>query len=331
MKIYGSKNWKIWGAGISGLILFLIAIFFGTAQFARFNLRKKYPPPGKVISLSDGRGLHVICEGEGSPTVLLESGLNEFSLHWSLLQPLLSRDTRTCAYDRAGFGWSDISDRASTVENQVSDLEEMIRQMANRQPLILIGHSYGSFLVRLYALRNPQFVKAIILLDPASENMADRIDGYEDAISSAVVQFGRLELIASLGLMAMATEEIPKGYLSGISLDFYRATLASGHFFQAASAETNEMIPNIMKMKSIASDNLSNIPVFIISRGKPDPIPGLSETSSKNLEKTWIDLQLDLANRLYAKHLIATKSGHSINLQEPEFVYEVVRVNFLHK
>jgi len=318
-------NWKKWTIGVLSLIVLIVVGFFATATFARLNMANKYPPDGKIITLADGRGLHVTCEGQGNTTVLLEAGLNEFSIHWNRLLPLLARESRVCAYDRAGFGWSDLSPLAPTVENRVSDFEAVVKLIADQQPLVVVGHSYGSFIVRLYAQRNPQFIKAIVLLDPASEWMAERIDGYANAINMAKDQFNNLVPIARLGLMALMAHEIPAGFLSGVALDRYRASLAAGHFFEAASAETSEMINNIKKMQSIPQDRLAAIPVVVISRGLPDPIPGLSQAGAQNLEKTWAELQRDLVIRLHAKQVTAANSGHSISLQQPELVHETIR------
>jgi len=328
MKPAVRKNWKKWSLWIVGLVALAVAVFLGAAQLARTDLARKNPPPGQIITLADGRGLHVICEGQGKTVVLLEAGLNEFSVHWNLVQPLLSRDTKVCAYDRAGLGWSDLGTRAPTLENRVSDLEQLVQHIADQQPLIVVGHSFGSFLVRLYAQRNPQFVKAIVLLDPASEWMAERIDGYATAINTAVHQFEQLQPIARLGLIALSKDEIPAGYLSGTALQHYRSSLAAGHFFEGAATETGEMLNNIRKMQGIEQDELAKIAVVVISRGKPDPIPGLTESGAQHLETTWAALQQDLVKRLHAKQLIAAHSGHSINLQQPEIVAGTVR-NYL--
>src|SRR5438093_17106 len=65
------------------------------------------PAPGRLIDVGQGRRLHIVCEGTGSPTVVLESGAGEGWYTWALVQPALARSYRTCSYDRAGIGFSD--------------------------------------------------------------------------------------------------------------------------------------------------------------------------------------------------------------------------------
>src|SRR5512145_458059 len=67
---------------------------------------QRYPPPGQLVDVG-GYRLHISCVGEGSPTVILDHLGDGNSGEWALIQPELARTNRTCAYDRAGFGWSE--------------------------------------------------------------------------------------------------------------------------------------------------------------------------------------------------------------------------------
>jgi len=66
------------------------------------------PPPGRLVDLG-GRSLHIRCVGPatGGPTVILEAGAGDYSNRWTAVQDLLAPRVRSCAYDRAGFGWRD--------------------------------------------------------------------------------------------------------------------------------------------------------------------------------------------------------------------------------
>ena len=68
--------------------------------------QRAYPPPGKMVDIG-GHRLHIHCVGQGSPTVILESGLGTMSADWANVQPEVAKTTRVCAYDRAGTGWSE--------------------------------------------------------------------------------------------------------------------------------------------------------------------------------------------------------------------------------
>ncbi len=293
-------------------------------QVARQLLIKRFPPPGKMLELQ-GYSLHVRCEGHGPVTILLEAGLNDFSLQWSRLQQLLSQKAATCSYDRAGFGWSDSSPNPPTIDNAVNDLHAVVQSLQNPTPLILVGHSYGSLVMRMYAQRYPDNVRALVLVDPANEFMAERIPGYTQALESGIHQFRRLSLVASLGLAALFPKSIPASELQGETLRQYRAVVASRSFLRAAAAETAEMINNLQAMQDFPQTALAKIPVVIISRGRPERIPSLPTSSAQALENIWAALQTDLVERLNATQVIAEQSGHNIQLSQPELVYDAIK------
>jgi hypothetical protein len=69
-----------------------------------------YPPPGQLIDVGGWR-LHLHCTGDtvaSQPTVILEAGVGDFSVEWSLVQPRVASFARVCSYDRAGDGWSEL-------------------------------------------------------------------------------------------------------------------------------------------------------------------------------------------------------------------------------
>src|SRR5512147_860552 len=68
--------------------------------------KKNFPPPGNLIDVG-GFKMHIYCEGEGSPTVILDAMSGGGSPYWGWVQPEVSKVTRVCVYDRAGFYWSE--------------------------------------------------------------------------------------------------------------------------------------------------------------------------------------------------------------------------------
>ena len=76
--------------------------------------QRKYPPPGVLVNV-DGYKMHLYCLGQGSPTIVLDHVAGGSSVDWALIQPRLAEHTRVCAYDRAGFGWSDYSPAPRTL------------------------------------------------------------------------------------------------------------------------------------------------------------------------------------------------------------------------
>ena len=100
-----------------------------------------------------GRKLNLYCIGSGSPTVVFESGLSDWSFSWALVQPQIALRTRACSYDRAGLGYSDPATRSSRSAHMVDDLHRLLRAARVAPPYVLVGHSMGGLNVRLYADR----------------------------------------------------------------------------------------------------------------------------------------------------------------------------------
>jgi pimeloyl-ACP methyl ester carboxylesterase len=130
--------------------------------------RRRFPPPGLLIDVG-GHRLHAICRGDREPAVLLESAIAGSSLSWTVVQPAIATFARVCAYDRTGLAWSDASSRPRTFHRTVDELAAVLERVHGQQDVVLLGHSFGSFVVRAFAARHPQAVRGIVLVDPPSE------------------------------------------------------------------------------------------------------------------------------------------------------------------
>ena len=131
----------------------------------------------KLVNVGDGRRLHVSCSGmnfEGSPTVVLESGAGNDSSVWNRVLPEVAKFTRVCSYDRAGLGSSDPVPVLRTIVALTEDLHSLLVNAKVTGPYILVGHSLGGILVRLYASYYPAEVVGMILVDSAHEDEPDR-------------------------------------------------------------------------------------------------------------------------------------------------------------
>ena len=124
---------------------------------------------GQLVAIAPGRALNLRCVGEGPQTVLLEAGGNADSSTWFRVQPLLSPQARVCAYDRAGYGFSDEGPLPRDLDAAVADLAALIAAARLDTPLVLVGHSLGSNIVRGYARRHPRDVSALVLVDPPEQ------------------------------------------------------------------------------------------------------------------------------------------------------------------
>jgi pimeloyl-ACP methyl ester carboxylesterase len=127
----------------------------------------RYEMSGALYDVG-GHRLHLDCTGTGSPTVVLENGLNEISPLWSAITTRVSGTTRVCSYDRAGQGWSDDADGPQDGLEVATDLHALLARAGERGPYVLAGHSSGGTLAMTYAARYPGQVAGMVLLDSSS-------------------------------------------------------------------------------------------------------------------------------------------------------------------
>lgn len=131
-----------------------------------------YATPAALIDIG-GRKLNLRCSGSGSPTVVLEAGANADSLTWRKVQPAIARSTTACSYDRAGYGFSDDGPLPRDLDADAADLYALIRAGHVALPVVLVGHSLGTNIVRRYAGKHPADVAAIVLVDPPPQRISE--------------------------------------------------------------------------------------------------------------------------------------------------------------
>jgi pimeloyl-ACP methyl ester carboxylesterase len=149
----------------------LAAILFFGVFYQRVGLwrdRRQFAPPGVLIDVG-GHRLHTTCMGNGSPIVLLESGIAASSLSWAVVQPAIAQFTRVCSYDRAGLAWSDTPSCPRTFDRIVAELSVVLENVAPLERYVLVGHSFGGFIVSAHAMRYPDHVAGVVLVDPPTE------------------------------------------------------------------------------------------------------------------------------------------------------------------
>ena len=90
-------------------------------------------PTGTLVDLG-GHKLHVYCSGKGSPTVVVENGLGDFSFDWVLVQRRVSRFTQICTYDRAGYAWSGPGPKPRTFAQLNLELRDALVKLGQQGP-----------------------------------------------------------------------------------------------------------------------------------------------------------------------------------------------------
>ncbi len=140
--------------------------------------------PSEFIDIG-GRRLSLFRAGHGRPTVILECGLGSTANTWEYVQPAIAQFTTVCSYDRAGLGQSDMAPIPRTCQDMVNDLHTLVSRANLPPPYVLVGHSMGGLIVRLYAAQYPGYVVGLILVDASHE---DKHNHFEAVLSENLQQ-----------------------------------------------------------------------------------------------------------------------------------------------
>lgn len=158
-------------------------------------------PPGKLFDVG-GYCLHIQCQGSGRPAAVMDSGLNGNSLVWVKTLEAVGQFTQACAFDRAGYAWSDPAppDKLRTSRQIVEELRILLAKAEIEPPYILVGHSSGAINMLYYAHTYPHEVTGLVLVDPSHPEMFERVEGAPspEAMDRA---YRIITGLASLGLM----------------------------------------------------------------------------------------------------------------------------------
>ncbi len=250
---------------------------------------RRYPPPGRLVDVGDHH-LHLNCTGTGSPTVILEGGKGVTSLHWSLVQPRLAQETRVCAYDRAGLGWSEPGPLPRTPERVVEELHTLLQAAGEPGPYVLAGHSLGGRYVRLFAALHPHEVAGLVLVDARSEYHDKHIPAELEAELAArntpgpeIEPMRRLGLIRlfAVPLSTMGDPEaalLPKETLTATMLQSVRPEALTAGQSEFAALKQNDAL--------LQDATLGNLPLRVL----------VSEQAS-TLDPLWMEGQKDQAAR----------------------------------
>jgi pimeloyl-ACP methyl ester carboxylesterase len=156
-----------------GLALVLAVWIAGGA--AMVAMAEPFTPSGTYVDIG-GRKLRLVCAGVQSakPTVWMEAGAFGLAADFAAIQEkLAAKGIRSCAYDRAGMGWSDPGPQPRDSEAIVADLEKLIAASGERGPFILMGHSMAGLNTRLFAGRNPEKVAGLVLIEATTPEQID--------------------------------------------------------------------------------------------------------------------------------------------------------------
>jgi pimeloyl-ACP methyl ester carboxylesterase len=326
---------RIDDTGVRLLAIVVALLVLGALYQAIERRRRRFTPPGRMIDVG-GHRLHANCIGSGSPLVVLESGIAASSLSWAIVQPRIAKLTSVCAYDRAGLGWSDAPSRRTTFDGIVNELATVLADVAANQRCILVGHSFGSFVVQAYAVAHPRRVAGIVLVDPPVEWLT------ETARRAQLLRGGRHlsrvgAWLARVGVVRLCLNLLTGG-APGVPRRFVRI------FGPTAARTLERLVGEVRKLPSdvhpvvqamwcepkcfhAMGDHLLTLARDrdAMAAARPDPhIPRVVISSADQPAEELAAHQALAEGSTNGRHVVATRSAHWVQFDEPELVVEAV-------
>jgi len=327
------------------VLLLLVSLQAATVHAQSESVPPPFPPPGKLVDVGGWR-LHLNCTGEArasQPTIILEAGVGDFSVEWSLVQPGVAKFARVCSYDRAGDGWSELGPHPRTMHQIVYELHTLLDKAGVKPPLVLVGHSYGGVLVRLYTSTYPKDVVGMVLVEAGADNPWRLLPDGKQVRASELATGRPIPAVKISNPLRIA--DIPPGALSqmkaGAEKDVKRAnepprdklptdaqhmrTWALARVEHVAAAVNqfgDEELAGLRAERMKSEYPLGDLPLIVLTRGlsEKDGPDGEAFAEEHRRDHTAI-----AAMSRQGKLIVATRSGHHVQLDEPELVIKAIR------
>jgi len=272
------------------LLINYCAILFSFSLKISENLTQKKE---SMIDVG-GRKLHCCVYGKNSPSVVLISGFGALQNYWGTVIPDLSAQTTVITYDRAGIGKSEIGVLPCHGEQSARDLNVLLNELKAPKPYILVGHSYGGKIARLYTSMFPEAMGGLVLEDTQHEDILDE--------QRKILRGKDLEILEQMVARVRAPDN-PR-----TEGDYQNATWNQ--------LKNNKILPQIPFIVLTAGDRSKTMP------------PIFSIEAKKALEKLSMDMQKKLAALIRgSKHIVFEGVGHNIHIEKPkEFTVPIIEM-----
>lgn len=269
--------------------------------------------------------------------MIFENGSGDFSFIWDLVQPAIAKSTTTVSYDRAGFAWSEGGPFPRSGRQIAYELHQALKNAGVKPPYILVGQSFGGFLVRTFARYYHSEVVGMVLVDALNEN--EKIKMGKQAVRIREMAKGRVAPALQTNAKYIDTSSVneknpvasdtavepPLDRLPPEDQKIQSWAQTQFIFFKSASSEMEwspEDVADMYKNKGKPEYMLGDIPLIVLSKGK-GYYSGLPD--STELEQTRLVLQNELAHlSTNGKHIIDKNSGHNIHLEDPATVIAAI-------
>jgi pimeloyl-ACP methyl ester carboxylesterase len=312
-------------AGLASLVVVLAIIGAIYQSVESSNDLRTHSPPGVLVEVN-GHKMHLLCVGDGSPTVILESGLNDSWLSWYKVQPDVAKFTRVCSYDRAGVGWSDAQPEPPQSQNVALHLHSLLHNAEVKPPYVLVGHSTGGIHVRVYQNMYPGDVVGMVLVDSSHPDQKKRFPPkLMKWIALQGLEYKLAKLAMPLGILRFF------GILCGNGpaeiRDMLRTVECQTRWAETQVAEYDNFYSGANEGRTASS--LGSMPLVVLSHD-PDK-GGLPEIIGADLAKqTEIaggQMQEELSQlSTRGSRVVAKGATHYIQLDRPDLVIDAVHL-----
>ena len=297
------KRACLWGGAtvlvalITGLILQWVLSYRSTRSSS----------PGELVDV-DGRRVHLLCEGSGNPTVVLEAGLPAFSLTWASITSEIATFTRVCAHDRAGYGWSEAGPTPRTGGRIAEELKVLLENAEIEPPYVLVGHSFGGLVVQIYASRFPDDVAGVVFVDSSHPDLAQR--------SGALAELDTVSSVLRLAPTGLPRLFLPLPAGSPTSRE------------ESVQLKEKEMLTTTRSLQAMASEMRSMRQTLAEALEQPDlgDKPLVVLTEGRRRAEFWHDMQKKLVLlSTTGRQQVVENAGHFIHHDQPQIVVDAVR------
>jgi len=299
----GCSRWL--GAGLASL-LGLLLVGYIYEPMAEAADAKAYPPPGELVDVG-GYRLHINCTGSGSPTVVIEAGLGDWSTSWGFVQPEVAKTTRVCTYDRAGMGWSEAGPLPRDAAQFAKELHTLLQNANIPGPYVMVGHSLGGLGVRVFVHDYASEVAGVVLVESMNpKQLPQARAGVGPQPNTPSRYYSVLTVLARVGAARLLARPLTHLLSPGLlpSEDAYYARFVRTQSMQAARNESESLSASAAEAAAVKS--FGDLPLIIL-------------TGRLHAEQPWQTWQTELLQLSSdSQHLFAENGNHGIQFEEPD-------------
>jgi pimeloyl-ACP methyl ester carboxylesterase len=317
---------KVFGV-IFVLLIGLIVLGFTYQSVQQNKDRANFPAPGELYDIDD-MSLHLDCRGDGSPTLVMEAGLTSGSFSWGLVHDELASVTQVCAYDRPGMDWSAPINRVADAKEVSDRFNQLLNKAEVVGPKILLGMSAGGVYVREFYKNHPQDIVGMVFVDSSHEQQANRLPPFEgaDTYANMINACRMLQPLGVVRISGLLNQFLDQYGLDEATKQGMLANMNQSHTCSAMHWEIQSFTGEIKD--ELPPTTLGDLPLLVLSQGeesKAMPESGVTLEQARAQRDVWNVLQLELTDlSSNGRRFVAKKSGHVIQLDQPELLIETV-------